>query len=248
MGLRFRKSFKVAPGIKINVSKSGLSTTVGKKGLSANISKRGVHINFGIPGTGISYRTKVGGKSRKQIITDDKDASHAVWYLTFFLFLSSTILISLDLNILFAVILSVPCSVFCMALSFYIEERITLNAQTAQNTSPSPRKSRKKNLQDYEVVIQKQKNAKKTALTFFETISWPEKTKWEEFLEHGEDLIQVSAHNSQCPYCSAWEGKILSLTGTTKGYPTVGDAMMDGLFHEGCRHSTALYIQEEEAL
>ena len=31
MGLRFRKSFKIAKGIRINISKGGLSTSFGKK-------------------------------------------------------------------------------------------------------------------------------------------------------------------------------------------------------------------------
>ncbi|WP_225024380.1 DUF4236 domain-containing protein [Pseudomonas aeruginosa] len=41
MAIRFRKSFRVAPGIRVNVSKSGVSTSIGKKGLTANLSKKG---------------------------------------------------------------------------------------------------------------------------------------------------------------------------------------------------------------
>ena len=54
MGVRFRKSFKVAPGIKINVSKSGLSTSVGGKGLTANFGKKGTRVTAGLPGSGLS--------------------------------------------------------------------------------------------------------------------------------------------------------------------------------------------------
>ncbi|WP_313461684.1 DUF4236 domain-containing protein [Pseudomonas nitroreducens] len=61
MGFRFRKSIKVAPGIKLNISKGGVSTTVGKRGASVNVGKKGVHTNAGIPGTGLSYRTKISG-------------------------------------------------------------------------------------------------------------------------------------------------------------------------------------------
>ncbi|MDR2798261.1 MAG: DUF4236 domain-containing protein [Treponema sp.] len=39
--MRFRKSIKIASGLKINLSKSGISTTIGGKGLSANIGSRG---------------------------------------------------------------------------------------------------------------------------------------------------------------------------------------------------------------
>lgn len=55
MGLRFRKSVKVLPGIKLNFSKSGTSMTVGKRGMSANFSSRGTRTTIGIPGTGLSY-------------------------------------------------------------------------------------------------------------------------------------------------------------------------------------------------
>lgn len=65
MGLRFRKSVKIAPGVKLNFSKSGVSTTFGGKGFSTTVSKRGTYRNIGIPGTGISYRKKIAGRSSK---------------------------------------------------------------------------------------------------------------------------------------------------------------------------------------
>ena len=55
MGLRFRKSVKILPGVKLNFSKSGTSVTVGKRGMSANFSSRGIRNTVGIPGTGLSY-------------------------------------------------------------------------------------------------------------------------------------------------------------------------------------------------
>lgn len=45
MGFRFRKSFKVAPGIRLNVSKSGLSTSVGPRGAKVNFSSRGTRVS-----------------------------------------------------------------------------------------------------------------------------------------------------------------------------------------------------------
>ncbi len=58
MGLRFRKSFKIAPGVRVNVSTRGTSLSVGKRGLTTNISRRGVRSTIGIPGSGISYTTR----------------------------------------------------------------------------------------------------------------------------------------------------------------------------------------------
>ena len=55
MGFRFRKTIKLFPGVKLNLSKSGISTSIGVPGATVNISKRGTRGTVGIPGTGISY-------------------------------------------------------------------------------------------------------------------------------------------------------------------------------------------------
>ena len=41
MGLRFRKSIKIAPGIKINLNKKSTSVTFGGKGLHHTVSSTG---------------------------------------------------------------------------------------------------------------------------------------------------------------------------------------------------------------
>jgi Protein of unknown function (DUF4236) len=62
MGWRFRKSFKILPGIRLNIGKKGFSSaTVGKQGLSASIGRLGIFRNIGIPGTGLSHRRKIAG-------------------------------------------------------------------------------------------------------------------------------------------------------------------------------------------
>jgi hypothetical protein len=53
---------------------------------------------------------------------------------------------------------------------------------------------------------------------------------------NGFDLVEVSDHMSNHQQCAAYEGKILSLTGKTDGYPTLADAKMNGLFHPNCEH------------
>jgi len=55
MGFRFRKSIKLFPGVRINLSKSGVSTSIGKPGATINISERGTRGTVGLPGTGMSY-------------------------------------------------------------------------------------------------------------------------------------------------------------------------------------------------
>jgi hypothetical protein len=66
MAFRFRKSVKIMPGVRLNISKGGLSTSFGVRGASATIGKRGLYANAGLPGTGISYRNRIdgGGSSR----------------------------------------------------------------------------------------------------------------------------------------------------------------------------------------
>ena len=60
MSFRFKKSIKILPGIKLNISKNGLnSISIGKPGASVNISKKGKQATIGIPGTGLSYSKKL---------------------------------------------------------------------------------------------------------------------------------------------------------------------------------------------
>jgi hypothetical protein len=55
MGFRFRKSFQLIPGLKLNVGTGGLSLTAGVPGMSVGIGQRRTSLNLGIPGTGLSY-------------------------------------------------------------------------------------------------------------------------------------------------------------------------------------------------
>ncbi|MGM0867394.1 MAG: DUF4236 domain-containing protein [Bacillota bacterium] len=66
MGLRFRKSFKVAPGIRMNVGKKGVGMSVGGKGLRMSSSSRGVSVGASIPGTGISYSKTLTNQRKKR--------------------------------------------------------------------------------------------------------------------------------------------------------------------------------------
>lgn len=59
----------------------------------------------------------------------------------------------------------------------------------------------------------------------------------------GRDLVVVAGSPACCPMCAPWEGKVVSLTGMTTGYPTLADAEADGLFHPNCRHTVAPYIE-----
>lgn len=57
MATRFSKRVKILPGIKLNLSKTGISTSIGVRGASVNIGKKGIRTTVGIPGTGLSSST-----------------------------------------------------------------------------------------------------------------------------------------------------------------------------------------------
>lgn len=59
MGWRFRKSFKILPGVRLNVGKKGISTSIGPKGAKVNIGPNGTRFTANIPGTGLSYTTRL---------------------------------------------------------------------------------------------------------------------------------------------------------------------------------------------
>ncbi|MFC5359441.1 DUF4236 domain-containing protein, partial [Azospirillum himalayense] len=61
MGLRFQKRVTLFPGVRLNFSGGGISTTIGGRGASVNISPGGAHLNLGLPGSGLSYRTRLDG-------------------------------------------------------------------------------------------------------------------------------------------------------------------------------------------
>lgn len=77
MGLRIRKSIKIAPGVRLNFGKKGISTSIGKRGAGITIGPTGTTAHVGIPGTGISYVKKVGTtkKSAKEKLqsTDENE-------------------------------------------------------------------------------------------------------------------------------------------------------------------------------
>ena len=66
MGFRFRKSFKIAPGVKLNVGKKSVGVSVGGKGFRTSINSSGRKTTTaGIPGTGLSYTSTSSSKKKK---------------------------------------------------------------------------------------------------------------------------------------------------------------------------------------
>lgn len=53
--LRYRQSFKIGPGLRLNLSKSGASFSAGVKGATVNVGPKGVRSTLRMPGSGLSY-------------------------------------------------------------------------------------------------------------------------------------------------------------------------------------------------
>ena len=67
--------------------------------------------------------------------------------------------------------------------------------------------------------------------------------------ENGADVVAVTVSGHCCEKCAVWENRLLSISGATKGLPTVDDAIAEGLFHPNCTHSLTEvddYTREEE--
>ena len=64
---------------------------------------------------------------------------------------------------------------------------------------------------------------------------------------NGCDLARISGDGGGdvCDACQRWEGKVVSLTGATRGFPTLDEAKEDGLFHPNCVHRIE-YLDEDE--
>jgi hypothetical protein len=55
MSLRFRRSFRIAPGIRMNVGLRGASLSLGGRGHHLTVGSSGTSASVGLPGTGVSY-------------------------------------------------------------------------------------------------------------------------------------------------------------------------------------------------
>jgi L,D-peptidoglycan transpeptidase YkuD (ErfK/YbiS/YcfS/YnhG family) len=82
MGFRFRKSIKILPGVRINLSKSGVSTSIGRPGATVNIREGKTTTTVGIPGIGLSYRSS--SPREQESPTGSGLGSAAFWILLVF--------------------------------------------------------------------------------------------------------------------------------------------------------------------
>lgn len=67
--MRFRKGFKIAKGVRLNIGKKGVSSiSLGGRGATVNVGSKGVKTTSSIKGTGISHIQKIAsfGSTKKK--------------------------------------------------------------------------------------------------------------------------------------------------------------------------------------
>lgn len=78
MGLRFRKSVKIAPGVRLNISKKSVGISAGVKGYRKSINSSGrVTTSIGVPGAGVSYIKTENLKNKKKKTVSSRVSSTA---------------------------------------------------------------------------------------------------------------------------------------------------------------------------
>lgn len=80
MSIRFRRTVKIAPGVRLNIGKKNVSVRIGGRGYGLTVGSAGTTVSAGIPGTGVymtkrlSSATRRGGSS-SSYVADDNVAS-----------------------------------------------------------------------------------------------------------------------------------------------------------------------------
>ncbi|WP_108398901.1 DUF4236 domain-containing protein [Devosia submarina] len=79
MGFRFRRSFKIAPGVRLNLNSKSTSVRIGPKGFGYTISSNGKkRVTASIPGTGISY-SEVASSAARARPTGGNHRRRSIW-------------------------------------------------------------------------------------------------------------------------------------------------------------------------
>ena len=71
MALRFRRTMKIAPGVRLNLTKTGVSARIGPKGAGVTVGTSGTTVSAGLPGTGLHVSKKI---KKKPAAVESKSA------------------------------------------------------------------------------------------------------------------------------------------------------------------------------
>lgn len=62
----------------------------------------------------------------------------------------------------------------------------------------------------------------------------------------GKDLVILETHPNACPSCNYHAGQVYSVSGKTKGYPKLEDAVNDGVAHPNCKCQIVIYYDDTQ--
>ncbi len=85
MAIRFRKSFKLTPGLRLNIGKRGASLRVGPKGAGYTVGTSGQRVSASVPGTGVGFSSRIGKRKSDNQNTNPSIGSWAAVLVGLFL-------------------------------------------------------------------------------------------------------------------------------------------------------------------
>lgn len=78
MSFRFRKSIRIAKGVRLNLSKSGPGLSIGGKGFRVGVGPRGAYTSAGIPGTGLYSLNYLGKGERRSLVSTASEKASGI--------------------------------------------------------------------------------------------------------------------------------------------------------------------------
>jgi hypothetical protein len=66
------------------------------------------------------------------------------------------------------------------------------------------------------------------------------------FLKSDGDLVKIAGPEDGGSVCGDWVGAVVSVSGSNPSWPSLLEAVEDGVFHPGCRHRLQAYVSERD--
>lgn len=92
MGFRFRRSLRLAFGIRINLSKTGPCLSVGRRGATINFSSRWTKATVGMPRSGISYWGPLNSGPETALPKPEPGGIGAIWTILIAMIVAAVLL------------------------------------------------------------------------------------------------------------------------------------------------------------
>ncbi|MCO8166814.1 DUF4236 domain-containing protein [Pseudomonas sp. 21LCFQ02] len=133
MAIRFRKSVKIAPGLRLNISTKGVSASIGRRGAMINVSKRGTRVTVGLPGTGLSasHLFKAGSAGSSQA-APEATLKDALLGLVIILFVVAFVFLAAKAPWLLVALVGIPALCLAIRLAMKAADRRRQQADPAK--------------------------------------------------------------------------------------------------------------------